>query len=494
LHEIMDSLQLGLAYFNDAGQLTGVQERFAEILGRPAHGLLGKTAQQLQRNDLPPNSALRFSLSREVYETSIHTPSADEKWLLCITSPMIDRDNQRRGGAIVIFDISDRKKLERELKAAQASAEAALEIRKAIIANVSHELRTPVNGIIGMTELLAATTFNEKQRELIQTLRYSSGSLLQLVGDILDVSRLESGKFKLESIPFSLFEMLTALDNNHKHRASKKGLVFELIRDERIHPCLTGDPHRLTQILQNLLSNAVKFTAHGKVRFEVQLLEKLVGHQKLRFSVKDTGIGISKDKLDLIFQEFSQEDASISRKFGGTGLGLSISRKLARLMGTDIMVFSEKGKGSEFSFILSFETCELPASLETSEFTPDLTGISVLVVEDNEVNQFLAKMILQEWGANVETAQDGIEAIEKLKAQSFDIILMDLQMPNMDGIAAMEVIRKNMHLSTPVIALTANAVDGERVRCIAAGMQGYLSKPFEHKALYEEICRNIQKR
>jgi PAS domain S-box-containing protein len=493
LHEIMDSLQLGLAYFNDEGQLTGVQERFAELVGRPAQWLLGKSASQLQNFDMNTVAPLRFSAVREVYETNIVTPKSEEKWLLCITSPMTDKDNRSKGGAIVIFDITERKKLESELKAARAAAESALEIRKAIIANVSHELRTPVNGIIGMTELLSSTNLDHRQRELIQTLRYSSTSLLQLVGDILDVSRLESGKFKLENISFSLREMLTALDNNHRHRASKKGIVFVLRVDERLHPHLMGDPHRLSQILQNLLSNAVKFTAQGKVEFEVKLVSDSDKTQEILFVVRDSGIGIAIDKLETIFQEFSQEDASTSRKFGGSGLGLSISRKLARLMGSDIHVKSHKGQGSEFSFQIQLEKCnELPAP-EMPEFIPDLSGVSVLVAEDNEVNQFLAKMLLIEWNARVVTANDGVEAIEWLKKDSFDVVLMDLQMPNMDGLTAMKEIRAVLKLTVPVIALTANAVEGEKENCVLAGMQGYLSKPYNHRVLYEEICRHLQK-
>lgn len=493
LHEIMDSLQLGLAYFNDTGQLSGVQERFAEIFGRPAQWLLGKSASQLQNLEVNSAASLRFSAVREVYETNITTPKSAEKWLLCITSPMTDRNNQRKGGAIVVFDITDRKKLESDLLAARAAAESALEIRKAIIANVSHELRTPVNGIIGMTELLAATSLDERQMELIQTLRYSSNSLLQLVGDILDVSRLESGKFKLENIPFSLREMLTALDNNHRHRASKKGVVFDLRIDQQLHPQLIGDPHRLSQILQNLLSNAVKFTAHGKVEFEVKVLSDVGKFQEVLFVISDTGIGIAADKLETIFQEFSQEDASTSRKYGGTGLGLSISRKLARLMGSEINVISDKGHGSQFSFQLKLEKCDTPVATEVTAFVPDLTGVRILVAEDNEVNQFLAKMLLTEWHAHVVTADDGLEAIECLKRETFDVVLMDLQMPKMDGITAMREIRSVLNLSIPVIALTANAVEGEMENCIAAGMQGYLSKPFDHRLLYEEICRHIKK-
>ena len=494
LHEIMDSMQLGLAYFNDLGQLTGVQERFAEIVGRPAHWLVGKSAFQIQNIELNADSALRFSLAREVYETNILTLKSEEKWLLCITSPMMDRNNQRTGGAIVIFDITDRKKLESDLKAARAAAESALEIRKAIIANVSHELRTPVNGIIGMTELLASTSLDERQRELIQTLRYSSTSLLQLVGDILDVSRLESGKFKLENIPFSPKEMLTALDNNHRHRASKKGIVFVLRVDEQLHPQLMGDPHRLSQILQNLLSNAVKFTAQGQVEFEVKVVANSNTFQEILFVIRDSGIGIADDKLETIFQEFSQEDASTSRKYGGTGLGLSISRKLARLMDSDIHVSSRKGHGSEFSFQIKMEKCETPAVTEKVETLPELNGVSVLVAEDNEVNQFLAKMLLTEWHARVVTANDGVEAIEWLKKDSFDVVLMDLQMPNMDGLTAMKEIRSVLKLSVPVIALTANALEGEMENCMLAGMQGYLSKPYDHRTLYEEICRHIPKR
>ena len=493
LHEIMNSLQLGLAYFNDAGVLTGVQERFAEMVGRSAQWLVGKSAMQLQNPDVDAASVLRFNVAHEVYETNISTPKSGEKWLLCITSPMIDRNNERKGGAIVIFDITDRKKLESDLITARASAESALEIRKAIIANVSHELRTPVNGIFGITELLSATSLDDRQRELIQTLRYSSTSLLQLVGDILDVSRLESGKFKLENIPFSLKEMLTALDNNHRYRASKKGIVFEMRIDEHIHSHLIGDPHRLAQILQNLLSNAVKFTAQGKVEFDVKLKSDSEKFQDLLFVVRDSGIGIAADKMEVIFQEFSQEDASTSRKFGGSGLGLSISRKLARLMGSDIKVKSAKGEGSEFSFVLSLEKSDAPASKDVEEFLPDLSGVRVLVAEDNEVNQFLAKMLLGDWHAYVVTANDGFEAIECLKRESFDIVLMDLQMPSMDGVTATKEIRNVLHLNVPVVALTANAVEGEKDNCIAAGMQGYLSKPYNHKVLYEEICRHIQK-
>jgi CheY-like chemotaxis protein len=399
---------------------------------------------------------------------------------------LFDDASRVEGGVIVVFDITARKKLEQEMIDARKAAEAGLELRKTILANVSHELRTPVNAIVGMSALLASTELNEQQREYLKTMRFSSDGLLVLIDDLLDVSRIEAGKVELEEIEFSMRDNFSQLTKSLRLRAEEKGLSFEWKLDEQIAPRLLGDIHRLNQIITNLIGNAIKFTPQGKVKLEITHVSESNDAQDIRFSVVDTGIGIAAERQTAVFQAFSQEDNSTTRKYGGTGLGLSISRRIVEMMGGHLTLTSEKNVGTIFTFQIQFKKANSEAPV-AKEFNPDLQGSLILLVEDNKVNQFLANALLTSWKAKVDISEDGQDAIDRLKEKEYDLVLMDLQMPIMDGFEATEHIREVLKSNVPIIGLSANALNGERERSMERGMNDYVSKPFQPEMLYEKI-------
>ncbi len=491
LLDIMDSLNLGMARYDLQGRLSHVEPRFAELFAKTIQEMLGMTAADFPivektKDELDDNKPMAFYLSNEVFESSFLCASGKEFWLLCTTAPLYDGFGKIDGGVIVVFDITARKKLEQEMKEARRAAEAGLELRKTILANVSHELRTPVNAIVGMSALLSSTPLNEQQKEYLKTMRFSSDGLLVLIDDLLDVSRIEAGKVELEEIEFSIKQNFEELTKSLKLRAIEKGLDFTWSIDDRIESNLLGDVHRLNQVVTNLINNAVKFTQQGSVRLQISLKSNLDEKQEILFSVSDTGIGIAAERQAAVFQAFAQEDSSTTRKYGGTGLGLSISKKIVEMMGGELSLQSEKNVGTTFSFTLLFNKAALKLE-QQKEFTPDLQGSRILLVEDNKINQFLANALLVSWNASVEISEDGLDAVERMKNNGFDLVLMDLQMPLMDGFEATEQIRQTLQSTVPIIGLSANALNGERERSLEMGMNDYVSKPFQPEMLYAKI-------
>ncbi len=496
LLEIMDNLHLGMVEYDLDGRLTNVQKNFATFFGFNSAELVGKTSDFFQAGEKRPAEkacpeGFHFSFVKEVFEAPMRRKSGETFWLFCTTTPVFDAQGNVTGGVMIVFDITSQKKLESELRHARRDAEASLEVRKTILANVSHELRTPVNAIVGITSLLAGTEINAIQKEYIQTMKFSSDGLLVLIDDLLDISRIESGKVELENISFSPEKILHVLSRSLGLKAEEKGLKFRYDIDPNISSFLYGDPHRLNQVLTNLISNAIKFTHQGEICVTAQLKSNSDDKQTLYIGVRDTGIGIAPERQGAVFQEFSQEDSSTTRKYGGTGLGLTISRKIVELMGGSLKLKSEKNVGSEFYFEVTLRKSEAPEK-QTENFNPDLSGIRVLVVEDNPVNQFLATSLLKNWNAAVEVCANGVLAIDTLKNISFDVILMDLQMPLKDGFETTIELRRDFHLKTPIIALTANAISGERDQCLQVGMNEYMSKPFQPEILYKKILELVQ--
>ena len=402
----------------------------------------------------------------------------------------INDDDILRIGEILTNTVNERKEFEKQIEESRQKAEESLETRKLFLANISHEICTPISAISGMSGILADTEISETQKQYVNAIQSSSKSLMVIVNDILDMSKLESGKFSAEFIPFDLRAILDPLYTTYLLRTDEKGIAFSVDYPNDMPKWLFGDPTRLGQILNNLISNAIKFTDQGKVTLKITF-DKKGKHNEFCFSVTDTGIGIDQEKLKTIFEFFSQEDNTITRRFGGTGLGLAISKSISELLGGEIIVESEKNVGSTFKFCVTMPEASEQMKKDIIVHS-DLTGKNILIVEDNELNRFLAVTILKKWNANIHIAENGEEAVQAVRDMPVDVVLMDIQMPVMDGVAASIAIRKELNSKVPIIALTANALESEKEKCWQAGMNEYITKPYNPDYLREKIIFLIE--
>ena len=386
------------------------------------------------------------------------------------------------------------------LREARMRAESASQAKSDFLAMMSHELRTPMNGVLGMLQLLQTSRLDEQQEEYARAAVESTSHLLDVINDILDFSRVESGRLELESLYFCLREVLEGSVNNFRYVAEQKGLALELQGLDQIAAVeVNSDPTRLRQIFSNLIANAVKFTEQGFVRVRICDVNRQARAMSLSVVVEDSGIGIAPEKLPLLFDAFTQVDSSTSRRFGGTGLGLAIVRRLMRLLGGDLQVESEQGKGTRFICRFEFSIRELDQDAlarRSDQAAANAFSGKVLLVEDNDVNRMVAQHMLEAVGAEVVCAVNGDEALRHMEQQQFDCVLMDIQMPVKDGLTAVREWRafERIHARArlPVVALTANALSGERERCIEAGMDDYLAKPFQRQGLVALISRYLR--
>ena len=404
----------------------------------------------------------------------------------------------RRSGDIVYGvarDVSKRLAAEAEIRAARQAAEDASRAKSEFLANMSHEIRTPLNGVIGVIDALGQTELTPAQREMVELVRSSGVTLERLVSDILDVSKIEAGRLDIEARAFDLRAELDAVLDLNRMRALEKGLTFDVAMTKGACGWFRGDGVRIRQVLGNLLSNAVKFTAEGEVSVRLD-----VTGSRLAFEVADTGVGFDQAFADGLFQRFSQADATITRRFGGTGLGLSICKSLVEMMGGEIVASSEPGHGSRFRVTLPLEPCPPPGEAGAAPHpglaeTPD--ALRILLAEDHPINQKVIQLILQPHGARITTVGDGAAAVEAFAAGAFDVVLMDMQMPVMDGLTAIRAIRRHEALTpgrrrTPIAMLTANAMTQHRTDAAEAGADLHIAKPVTAASLLEGIGRALE--
>jgi CheY-like chemotaxis protein/two-component sensor histidine kinase len=384
----------------------------------------------------------------------------------------------------------------RALNASERKSKELANMQEQFLANMSHEIRTPMNSILGFTNLLKRTELNPMQREYIQNIHSSGENLLALVNDILDLSKIQAGMMQIEETRFSLRSMISSVGAMFIEKIRNKDIKFNVQIDKDVPDILTGDAVRLTQILVNLISNAVKFTDQGEISVKVQLLSITEINARIRLCVKDTGIGIAPEKQSAIFERFQQAELETTRRFGGTGLGLSIVKQLIEMQGGKILLRSELGIGSEFIVELNYKLPDLAQmyseALADQEEQVPLQKIKVLIAEDNPMNQQLVKHLMKSWSLDHSIVSTGAEAVEALKNHSYSIVLMDIQMPDMDGYTATSVIRNELQLDVPIIAMTAHAMVGEKEKCLQLGMNDYVSKPIKETVLYNIIARNAQ--
>lgn len=419
------------------------------------------------------------------------------------------------GIVIVARDVTEQKRIELELidskvlaelttviaeeakrKAEKAtlSAEEAVKAKQQFLSNMSHEIRTPMNAIIGFTKVMLKTDLTVKQREYLKAIKVSGDAMIVLINDILDLAKVDAGKLNFEETPFKMEASIAAMLHLFELKMQEKNLKFVQKYDTRIPEVLVGDPMRLHQIVLNLMSNAVKFTNKGTIKVLVELASETAESAKIKYTIEDTGIGIAENKIDNIFENFQQASSGTSRIYGGTGLGLAIVKQLVESQNGEITVKSELGKGSTFSFTLSFlksDETALPIE-EIIEWDEEIKNIRVLVVEDIPLNQLLMKTLLDEFGFHCEIAANGRIAIEKLKSMEFDIVLMDLQMPEMNGFDATEYMRKELKISIPIMALTADVTTTDLEKCTKVGMNDFLAKPVDDRLLYSKMVNLLK--
>jgi len=507
---ISETLPIGVFECDQKGECLYVNSRWQEIFGLNLVESLTKDWRQFLHPEEYELVAAEWSQAIDDFRAFIRdcriiTARGEVRWVHLRSSPVFSDSGVRYTGTVE--DITERKHFEEELRRAKETAESVNEAKSAFLANMSHEIRTPMNAVIGMSGLLLDTALNPKQKEYTEIIQESAKALLQIINDILDFSKIEAGKLEIENIAFDLRVLLDNIMVMVAPKTYEKGLQINCIIPSDLHVGLKGDPGRLRQILLNLIGNAVKFTAKGGVTIQVERLMELEQKIVLRFSIKDTGIGIPHDRKNQLFQSFSQLDPSTTRKYGGTGLGLAISKQLVEIMGGQIDVISEPGQGSTFWFAIALEKMHQTTILQTSDAGQFLKEnlntrpkekteavaktVKILLAEDNPINQKVATLILRKSGYEVEVVNDGAEAVQALMVRTYDLVLMDVQMPNMDGLEATRRIRdpqsRVLNSQIPIIALTAHAMKGDEENCVASGMNDYLAKPIDPKGLLEKI-------
>ena len=429
----------------------------------------------------------------DAYEIPVRDKKGDLRYWLISGAPRYNDKGEIIGSIGIHLDVTKQKLQELELIEARKKAEGASEAKETFLANMSHEIRTPLNAIIGMLRELSKETVNNKQRAYLNNANAASRHLLSIINNILDISKIEAGEFQLEKRHISMVDVINETVSIISSNAEEKLIDIQTSFAADLKPALIGDPVRIRQILINLLGNSIKFTEKGYIHIECTIKKTSHYEQYVQISIMDTGIGMDKAFLKDLFKKFSQENKSTAIKYGGTGLGMAITYQLVQLMGGSIEISSEKGKGTQVDLLLPMpigNINEIEKSVDTDNFN-ELRGLKVLLAEDNELNRIVAINTLSYFGLQTTEAENGLIAIEKLKNNHFDVILMDLHMPEMDGLQATRVIRQELKSDIPIIALTANAFKKEIEQCLEAGMNDFVTKPFEESVLLQSLLKHV---
>jgi two-component system sensor histidine kinase/response regulator len=515
---LFDSAMAGIVFVRDRCVLR-CNRYLEQMLGYESGELLGQTTRSWY-----PDEQTFFEVGQAIIEAHAERGFFSEERQLVrkdgsrfwarMQAQAVDPDDLSKGLAGMMIDVSAEHAAMEQMAQARQLAEDAARTKADFLANMSHEIRTPMNAIIGMTHLVLQTELNDRQKDYLQKIHRSSKHLLGIINDVLDFSKMDAGKLSLERITFDLPVLITDLTSVLEAKTAEKGLQLKIHIDESLPEQFKGDPLRLQQILLNFANNAVKFTQQGEIEIRVDGYKASAGKRGLQFSVRDTGIGLSPDQQRRLFRSFEQADGSTTRKYGGSGLGLAISRRLAEMMGGEVGVNSQEGKGSTFWFKVELDPVparasdgrmdtrgaaehgrQKPAAPGFVELKRQLQGAHILLVEDNPLNQEVAAELLKQVGVSVDVAANGAEALQQLEQRSYDLVLMDMQMPVMDGLTATRRIRRQPQWrDLPILAMTASALAADRKACFEAGMNDFLAKPIEPKKLWAELARWINMR
>jgi PAS domain S-box-containing protein len=497
--EVFDHNPVGMVIVDyNTTRIQYINESFLQTFGYERNEVIGKTSIELKLMSAPERAKLVNAVTEFgfIKDAELETRKKTGEIIYVLASLQTIEIGNERFVLNAFHDITERRETERQLRIAKKQAEESNILKETFLANMSHEIRTPMNAIIGFTDLLVQCDLKELEKEYVETIKKAGKTLLSIIDNILDSSKIEAGLTVFEEHPLSVMEIFTSLQSMLSEKAKEKNLTLSFECAPQIPKLLLGDVTRLTQVIINLTGNALKFTQYGSVHITAKLLNQDDTSCILEFAVHDTGIGIPHEMQHHIFERFKQSEAHTTRKYGGTGLGLSISKQLVELQGGKIEVRSEPGKGSVFTFSLPFKKTDAPYEVfekEEEKFF-DIKAISklkILLAEDNLVNIALITHLFNEGGIKLDIAKNGKIAVDMLKNKEYDLILMDMEMPEMSGYQATRHIRMEMKNAIPIIAMTAHAMAGEREKCLRLGMNEYISKPINANLLFVKIYNTI---
>ncbi|UTW66947.1 PAS domain S-box protein [bacterium SCSIO 12643] len=485
---IITNMNLGLMEVDTEGIVQYVNRSFSKMSGYELSEILGKSSTEilLDEENMPiidSKIESRKTGVSDTYEVAVRNKEGDERWWLISGAPLYNEVGAVSGSIGIHLDLTEHKNLEKELIESKLETERTAKIKEVFLANMSHEIRTPMNGIIGMTRMLFRTDLSDKQKFYLDIIKSASDNLVVILNDILDLSKIEAGKFTIEKEAFDFSKMLHHARHVMLPKAEESDLEIEVIVAPEINASFFGDSHRITQVLLNLIGNSIKFTPEGVIKIKADLIGNTVDRQLISIAVIDEGYGMDKEFLDKIFEKFTQEGSSTARKFGGTGLGMNICKELVELMDGNIAVESEKGKGTTVTIQLPLELHEGIINTKVEEIDANsvnhLKDKRILIAEDNSMNQMVVEATLEPYEMNLTFVENGAEAIDILQTEEFDLVLMDVQMPVMDGLQATQIIRDRLKMDIPIIALTANVIEGDERKYLNSGMNDFVPKPFE---------------